>query len=411
MNRAPGKAGAVQGQGWFKIQALAEAGVAEIKFYGIIGLAKEGYDWWTGEEYETEGAGTLKDFDRELTALGNVKKLQISICSEGGDVFTGMAIHNLLSRHASKKTCVIDGLCASAATFIAMACQEIKIPSNAWMMVHAASSCICGNAVDFRKAADMLDNIDSSIVNLYTARTGKGEEEVRGMMSAETWMNGQQAVEEGFADTVIEPMTNMAARAATMQVTNRFSLTKAPAEVLAMFDMSKVPTANPITAQTMLKLHTPLFSAAASSEAPAPAAAGGAAPAAAAAATPAAVPAAQATPAAAPAAAPAVAAQATPAAPAAAAAPAPAAPAAPDIVALITTAVTNAVKPMQDEIAEMKAKAGYGITAQALGGAAPAVGAQAPAAAEQPKVDVKNMSSLQVLAMGRKNYKANGAAA
>lgn len=400
VNRAPSAPSPATPQRWFEITNLAEAGVAEIKLRGYIGMPKTELDWWTGELVNTGGAGTLQEFEAELEALGPVKNIQLSIFSDGGDVFTGMAIHNLLVRHPANKTCVIDGICASAATYPALACQEIQIPANAWMMIHTASGGCYGTAKVMQRYVEALNSINQSIVNLYASRTGKSAEEIATLMEEETYMNGADAVEMGFADTVIEPLQNLAARAASLQPTNSLMLRNAPAEVLALFDMSRLTNAAraPIP---MLKPSTPLFNAATDS----PPAGGSAAPAPQPAA---AAPANAAPPAVAPATAAAAPANAAPTAPAAPAAPAaPVVPTAPvnaapvaDLATVITNAVNAAVAPLQAEVNRLKDLNNHGITPQNLGGAQPVANAanpETPPAAATPRQGVVNaLSKLPV---------------
>ena len=192
----------------------------------------------------SQGAGTLQEFEAALDALGDVREITVSMFSEGGEVFTGMAIANLLLRHPAQKVCIIDGLCASAATYVAMACHEIRIPSNAWMMIHGSTGGCYGGAGDLRAYADMLDQINSTAVNTYVARTGLPVDEITTMLAAETWMNGEAAVAAGFADTVLEPLQNLAARAGTLQPTNIANLRNVPAEALALFDIRNHATPN-----------------------------------------------------------------------------------------------------------------------------------------------------------------------
>lgn len=385
-NRAPStKPIAPANRRWFEITNLAEAGVAEIRLRGYIGMPTTERDWMTGELVASGGAGTLQEFEAELEALGPVKKIQLSIFSEGGDVFTGMAIHNLLVRHSAKKTCFIDGICASAATYPALACGEIQMPANAWMMIHGSEGCCCGNAQAMRKYADMLDSVNASIVNLYAARTGKSADEIMSMIEEETWMDGSKAVELGFADTVIEPLQNLAARAASLQPTNSVMLRNAPAEVLALFDMSRISNANRAPIPTaMLKLNTPLLNAATDT----PPAGGGAAPAQSAA--PAAAPVASIAPV-----------NAAPVAPATPAAPAPTAPvnAAPVITLtqeqlqqMMTNAATAAVN------AHVQNLANHGISPQNLGGAQPVANVNTPDA----PADLSKLTPLQLINLGRK---------
>jgi len=346
---------------WFKITNQAETSTGEIRIRGMIGLPQYERDWYTGEQMRSQGAGTLQEFEAELSALGDVQNLTIAIFSEGGEVFVGMAIANLLQRHKARKTCIIDGLCASAATYIALACDEVQIPANAWMMIHGASGGCWGGPSDLRAYAESLDQINTTAVNLYAARTGIAPDEVRAMLEATTYMDGNTAVELGFADTVIEPLQNLAARAGTLQPTNLAQLDRAPAEVLALFDMSrhsKSPTHKP---ESMIKPRTPLMNAA--EKGVAVSSPGG---------TPAPTPTAEASP---------------PTPPVQQQAPVPPVAAPPQNVitltaeqlqAAITTAVTTAVTPLQQRIDNFEQLQRAGITPQNLAGAPPVHGVQSP---------------------------------
>lgn len=386
---------------WFEITNLAEQGVAEIKLRGYIGEPKQYRDYWTGEMVDNpEGAGTLVEFEAQLEALGAVKDLQVFIFSQGGDWATSVAIHNLLIRHPANKVCVIDGLCASAATYPAMACGEIRIPSNASMLVHEASNIAVGTADDLRAAADSLDSITNSIAELYAARTGKSVNEIRSLMSEDRYLDGKECVEIGLADTLIEPLTNLAQRAGSLQPTNLASLQHAPADVLALFDMRGFATATRNSSSSTMKLKpSALLNAATDPAAPAGGQAGG---------SPATPPAPAATTA--PVAAPTN--VAPPAAPVA-----PVAPAAPTNVVqltqeqlqgMINTAVTNAVTPLQNEITRLSDLNKAGISPQNLGGAQPATNVAPPA--DAPKTltadQIKNMSAAQLISFGRANTKA-----
>jgi ATP-dependent protease ClpP protease subunit len=320
---------------WFQITNLAEEGYAEIKLYGYIGNPKQSRDYWTGEMVEDDdAAGTLNEFSAALEALGDVKKIQLSIFSQGGDWSTGVGMHNLLIRHPAKKIAIIDGLCASAATYPAMACAEIRIPSNASMLAHDAENGVYGNAAALRNEAENLDNISNSVAALYAKRTGKTVEEMRAMMAEGKYLTGEQCVEMGLADTLIEPITGLAARAGSLQPTNVAELRNAPAEVLALFDMSAISNA----------ARVPLPIAPMQTTAPAPTNA-----------------------------APSTTAPAVSAAPVIETPAAPAAPvnAAPDLATQITNAVNAAVAPLQAEITRLGSLAAHNVTPQNLGGAQP----------------------------------------
>jgi ATP-dependent Clp protease protease subunit len=162
---------------------------ADISIYGEIGDSI-----WGGETV------SASNFKKDLDALGNVSVLNININSPGGSVFDGLAIYNMLARHAAKKIVTIDGLAASAASFIAMAGDIIIMPKNAFMMIHRASTWAWGNTDDLAKAIELLQSIDKNLVDIYAKRCKKPKKKVKEMLDAETWMDGTEAVEMGFAD-------------------------------------------------------------------------------------------------------------------------------------------------------------------------------------------------------------------
>ena len=181
-------------QSWYSIKAKATDTV-EISIYDEIG-------YW---------GITAKSFSKDLKALGNnLKQINLHIHSPGGDVFDGIAIYNLLKNHPANVTVYIDGLAASMASVIAMAGNEIIMPENAMMMIHKPWGIQGGDAEDMRKYADLLDKVENTLIPAYANKTGKTPEELAEMLLAETWLNGKECVEQGFADKLAEPLVAMA---------------------------------------------------------------------------------------------------------------------------------------------------------------------------------------------------------
>lgn len=165
--------------------------VAEIAIYGdIVNDAWKGWNWSESDVYPSD--------IRQM--LDNVagKDLTVRINSGGGDVFAGFAIANMIERHTGKTHAVIDGLCASIATQIALACDTVEIPENAYFMIHRPFAGASGTAEDLRKTADLLDKIQTGIESRYVAylRDEKdGEARVHDMVNAETWLSGREAAD------------------------------------------------------------------------------------------------------------------------------------------------------------------------------------------------------------------------
>lgn len=169
---------------------LAKKDRGEIYLYGPIGA-----DWF--------GDGvSAKMFSDDLKSLGAVSAIDVRINSEGGDVFAGKAMYSLLKDHKAKVVVHIDGLAASAASFIAMAGDEIEIAEGAFVMIHDAYGGCRGRASDMRAYADLLDSVNSSIVDTYVSRTKNDAASIKKWMDDETWMSGKDAVARGFADRI-----------------------------------------------------------------------------------------------------------------------------------------------------------------------------------------------------------------
>ncbi|HCG1352051.1 TPA: Clp protease ClpP, partial [Pseudomonas aeruginosa] len=157
-----------------------------------------GYDWWTGEGV------TAKRIAGALRAIGGDVDVTVNINSPGGDVFEGLAIYNLLREHKGKVTVNIIGLAASAASFIAMAGDEIRIGRAAFLMIHNAWLIAMGNRNDLREIADWLEPFDMTLADIYAQRTGIDIDDIVKQMDAETWIGGREAVDKGWADAFLE---------------------------------------------------------------------------------------------------------------------------------------------------------------------------------------------------------------
>lgn len=165
---------------------------AEIYLYGAIGG-----DWFG------EGV-TAKQFVADLKKLGSVKNIDLRINSEGGSVVEAEAIHTHLIEHPANITAHIDGMAASAASFIAMAGSRIVIADSGFVMIHEARMGDYGTADEKRRYADLLDRTNDKIVKKYVERTKNTEAKIRDWMKAETWFIGQEAIDAGFADSIVE---------------------------------------------------------------------------------------------------------------------------------------------------------------------------------------------------------------
>lgn len=190
--------------------------------YEIKAKAKDEAEIWLYDEVGNSWDGTTaKMFADDLKELGDIKTLNVYINSPGGSVFDGTAIYNTLRRHRARKIVHIDGIAASIASVVAMAGDEINIAENGLIMIHDPWGFAMGTADEFRKMADSLDKVRSAILDTYISRTGGEEKQISDWMTAETWFTAQEAVDAGFADSIVEPVEMAALSKFDLSVFNK----------------------------------------------------------------------------------------------------------------------------------------------------------------------------------------------
>ncbi len=183
------------------------AEVAEIYISGGIVDDDEG-SWIRGwRDGDTTGYEFPTKLKEQLDAIKD-KALEIHINSQGGNVFAGVAMANLIANHKPKTTAIIDGIAASIASQIFFSADVCRMPSNAYLMIHRPYSVLEGNADELRKAAEILDTLQEGLETTYRKKALDGitDEDIHEMMNSETWFTGTQAAEK-FRVEVTEPLT------------------------------------------------------------------------------------------------------------------------------------------------------------------------------------------------------------
>lgn len=163
---------------------------ATVYLYDIVGE-----DWF--------GGVSAKDFVPQLNAL-DADTIHLRINSPGGDVFDARAIATALKNHKANVIAHIDGQAASAATYIALAADEVEMADGGFFMIHNAWTMAMGNAADLTETAALLDKVDATIVADYQRKTGKPAEQIAQWMADTTWFTAQEAVDHGFVDRIME---------------------------------------------------------------------------------------------------------------------------------------------------------------------------------------------------------------
>ena len=174
-------------QQWFKIVNQA-SGPTSVMLYNEIGFF----------------GVTAQEFNDQLSGIDG--PIDLFINSPGGEIFEGISIYNQLLRHQDVSV-YIDGIAASAASFIAMAASpgKLAMAKNAKMMIHNGQAFAAGDASELRKMAELLDAETVNIASIYADRTGRPTSDFLKMMDSTSWLSATQACAEGLADYVYDP--------------------------------------------------------------------------------------------------------------------------------------------------------------------------------------------------------------
>ena len=168
----------------------------ELQFYGVISE----YSWLNDEI-------SPRKFREELERVGQGKPITLRIDSPGGDPIAASAISAIISSYPGKVTAQIDGQASSAAVLVALAASRIRVMDTAYMMVHDPAVSVFMAALDIETLSHLhtsLQSIKAGMVAAYAARTGLSEKQLNQMLTDETWMSAQEAVDFGFADEIVK---------------------------------------------------------------------------------------------------------------------------------------------------------------------------------------------------------------
>lgn len=182
-----------------RIQARAiDADTLEVHLYDYL------------SSYADEWGGiSSKQVLHALAVKPDAKTIRLRVNSPGGDVFEGIAIYSILKSSPARIVVEVDGLAASAASFVAMAGDEIRVAKGGMFMIHEARCMYVndGTSDGLREEAELLDKLNNTLVDFYAPRAekaGKTRDEIVAAMAAETWLTAEEAIAWGLADSIAD---------------------------------------------------------------------------------------------------------------------------------------------------------------------------------------------------------------
>lgn len=179
---------------YYSLYQDTENKTADIYIYGDI----TSWPWIESDVSSYTLSKELQELDE------SIENINIYINSYGGEVSEGLAIYNALKRHKAKVTTIVDGFACSIASVIFAAGDERIMNDTSLLMIHNAWTYAAGDSKDLKKQAEDLEKITQASINAYMQIVNIEEDELKEMMDEETWINGQEALEMGFATELVE---------------------------------------------------------------------------------------------------------------------------------------------------------------------------------------------------------------
>lgn len=176
---------------------------AHIYIYGDIG-------YWQSADAADWGEVTLKDVKNQLESQSDAESITVHIHSPGGYVSEGFAIHDFLKSQGKPVTTIIEGMCYSIATVIALAGDTRLMTSNSDFMIHNPWGGAVGDSGEIQKYADDLKKLEQKAADFYAAKTNITSDEALALMSAETFMTPEEALAKGFITEIASVMKAVA---------------------------------------------------------------------------------------------------------------------------------------------------------------------------------------------------------
>lgn len=227
----------------FNVVHNEEEKTSEITIYGVIGSS------WYQDSF------SATDIDNALNAAGD-NDIIIHLNSPGGDAFDGIAIYNRLRRHEGTVTVHVDGWACSAASLFPMAADNVIMGLGSMLMIHEASNIVWGSKTDMRKEAEVLEQLEDGIIDIYMTKANISREEIRSKVDAETWMSAKTALELGFANVAegVESGNKPTNNQAPMTTEQKKNVLGDLQNILKPNEKPKEPEQKPANKQNLSKL-------------------------------------------------------------------------------------------------------------------------------------------------------------
>lgn len=147
------------------------------------------------------------DIARELLeAEALTGKVDVRINSNGGEVYSGIAIFNALKNSKADITIYVDGIAASMASVIALCGKPVQMSRYARLMLHSVQGSCYGNKDEMKNCIREIEALEDTLCEMYATRMGKAKDEIRAMYfdGRDHWLRADEALALGLIDGIYD---------------------------------------------------------------------------------------------------------------------------------------------------------------------------------------------------------------
>ena len=155
-------------------------------------------------DYDKVRSGDVVRELMEMEAL--YQKIDARINSNGGDVYSGIAIFNAFRNSKSDITLYVDGIAASIASAIALCGKPVFMSRFSRLMLHSIQGGAYGNKKELAEVINQIDSLESTLAEMLAARCKKSVEEIKAAYfdGSDHWLTAQQALDAGLIDGIYD---------------------------------------------------------------------------------------------------------------------------------------------------------------------------------------------------------------
>jgi ATP-dependent Clp protease protease subunit len=152
---------------------------------------------------------TLKQNDNEFIVkskelnLENLIPIYLHIQSYGGEIFSGFSAMDNILMCKSPVITIVDGVCASAGTFLSIVGKKRLITKNSYMLIHQLSSFHWGKYSELEDQKQNMDNFMIKIKEIYTEYTKIPKVVLDDILKHDLFFDSNKCLEYGLVDEII----------------------------------------------------------------------------------------------------------------------------------------------------------------------------------------------------------------